>query len=587
MEARYLCAGIDLGTCFSCVYVYKDGNFTHVPFSGDCTVPSFISYSNSHFQFGRAAKRNAEHQPENTIYDIKRLIGRSMSECTNLLRASSYTFTVQGDQNDRPLYYLKLDNGSYCAMYPEQLDAYFLQYLVDEASKFIGQIIRDVVITVPAFFQSAQVYATIAAAKMAGLNVLQVMYEPSAAALASNTVNAVDRRHILVYDLGGGTFDVALMETQLNDYRVIMNDGHPLLGGQDFDNEVYNYLVQQLEEHGASVSTWNNNRRAKLRRAAEEIKKQLSVQEEVEFDVTDYGLDEEDNFFVTREEFESLISQYIELSIDICRQCIRNANLQGLDPKDIILLVGGSSYIPMVKRRLEEEFGVGRVLDNVNPNEVVAKGACITALDAYCRLYNLKSPIVIPMVHSMVVRTVSVKFNNEPDFHVVLPRGTPCKTWQTITYQAHGLIYNSTRIDVYAEDHDGTQNRIGGTTVKSFGTKTIFLKLIMNEMGMLQYCYGCEGKKSTSEGEIPLQNEIDPEELRISIQKTEIIQECVRWLKQKRDEAVRAGAPKQSVVTNIDGALQFLEGPTSHRVELKDLSSYISNFKNYVVQSMH
>ena len=585
MEEPYLCAGIDLGTCFSCVYVYKDGNFVHVPFNGECTVPSFISYSNSHFQFGRAAKRNSEHQPINTIYDIKRIIGRPMSECQGLINASHYSFMISADQNDRPFYYLQMENGTFCTVYPEQLDSYFVRYLVDEASRFIGQTIRDVVITVPAFFQSAQVYATVAAAKMAGLNVFQVMYEPSAAALASNTVNVVDRRHILVYDLGGGTFDVALMETQLNDYRVIMNDGHPLLGGQDFDNEVYNYLCEQFSDHGATVANWSKNRKAKLRQAAEEVKKQLSVQKEVEFDVTDYGLDDEDNFFITRDEFERMISGYIETSIEICKTCIRNAGLQGLDTKDIILLVGGSSYIPLVKRRLEKEFGEGRVLDNVNPNEVVAKGACITALDAYCHQYNRRCPITIPMVHSMVVRTVSVKFNNEPELHVVLPRGTPCNTWQMITYTAHGLFTN-TRIDVYAENQEGQPNRIGGTTVRGFGRRTVFFKLIMNEMGMLQYSYGCEGQKNTTEGEIPLQNEISAEELSTSIMKTQLVLQNVTWLKEMRTKAEQAGPAKQSVVTNIDGALQFLEGPTVLQVKLEELQSYVTGFRDYVVKSM-
>lgn len=581
MDTKYLCAGIDLGTCFSCVYVYKNGSFVPVPIDGNVTVPSYISYTNGQFHFGRSAKQQASRYPENTFYDVKRIIGRHMRECEQLIRYSGYPFMLVANEQDIPQYYCEVNDGCYNMLYPEQVDALFLQYLIANASAFMDGTIRDVVITVPAYFEQAQMNATYTAAAGAGLNVLRMLYEPSAAALASNYVSPQLLTHLLVYDLGGGTFDVALMKVLMNEYSVIANDGHPCLGGQDFDNEMISILLEKLSEKGVNTKRLTKRQLARLRQEAEEVKMNLTKNEDWELDISDYvdleGDDSEmDEIVITRSEFEDRIERYIDETIRICERCIGYSELRSLGENDKILLVGGSSVIPLVKRKLEERFGKGRVIQNVEPNRVVANGACVSALPSYCSRYGIVCPIELPKVHSIVVREVSVQFNNEDEV-VVMPTGTPCGEWKMISYTPR-LFQPRVCIRVYSKGIN-EKTLLGSMNEISF--HSIVFSMMMNAKGELEYNYG-KDKKSMKHGVVPLQSGISCNEVNDYIKKRDEMMKCVNTLESYKGLINQSG--NRQLIETVKKALEFFEKNGWERVPLNDIVRYSQQVLLYVKQ---
>lgn len=578
MERDYLCAGIDLGTCFSCVYVYTKGSFVPVPIDGKVTVPSYVSYTNGQFHFGNSAKQLASRYPENTFYDVKRIIGRRMRDCEQLIRYSSYPFTLVANEQDIPQYYCRMSDEYYSMLYPEQVDALFLQYLVANASAFVGGVIRDVVITVPAYFEQAQINATYTAAAGAGLNVLRMLYEPSAAALASNYVSPQVLTHLLVYDLGGGTFDVALMKVLMNEYNVFANDGHPCLGGQDFDNEMVSILLKKLSEKGVDTSRLTKRQLARLRQEGEEAKIGLTKNEDWEVDVSDY-MDEDEWIVITRGEFEERIEHYIDETIRICERCIGMSELKSLGENDKILLVGGSSVIPLVKRKLEERFGRGRVIQNVEPNRVVANGACISALRSYCDRYEVACPIVLPKVHSIVVREVSVQFNNESDV-VVMPMGTPCGEWKTISYTPQ-LFKPRVCIRVYSKGMN-EKTLIGSMNEISF--HSIVFSMMMNAKGELEYSYG-KDKKSLKYGIVPLQSGISSNEVNEYIKKRDEMKKCMKTLQSYKGLIDESG--NEELKKTVKKAMDFFEQNGWERVPLDDIIRYSQQVLFYIQQVLH
>lgn len=578
MERDYLCAGIDLGTCFSCVYVYKKGSFVPVPIDGSVTVPSYISYANGQFHFGKSAKVLASRYPENTFYDVKRIIGRRMRECEQLIRYSSYPFTLVANEQDIPQYYCRMNEEYYNLLYPEQVDALFLQYLVANASAFVGGAIRDVVITVPAYFEQAQINATYTAAAGAGLNVLRMLYEPSAAALASNYVSPQVLSHLLVYDLGGGTFDVALMKVLMNEYNVFANDGHPCLGGQDFDNEMMSIVLRKMREMGVDTSRLTKRQLARLRQESEEVKIGLTTNEDWVVDISEYT-EEDEEIVITRSEFEERIEHYIDETIRICERCITQSELKTLGTNDKILLVGGSSVIPLVKRKLEETFGEGRVIANVEPNRVVANGACINALRSYCDRYEMACPIMLPKVHSIVVREVIVQFNDEKEM-VVIPMGTPCGEWKTIEYKPKYLKLRVC-INVYSK---GMNERILLGTMNEVFLHTFVFSMMMNAKGELEYSYG-KDKKNMKYGIVPLQTGISCEEVNEYIKKRDEMKKCVSTLQSYKGLIEQSG--NVELKNTVKKALDFFEQNGWERVPLSDILRYSQQVLFYIQQVLH
>ena len=582
-------AGIDLGTCFTCVYVYHNGSYVHVPFNGNQTIPSIISYTNGCFHYGEYAKNNHPFNPSNTFYDVKRVIGLKWDQCRHVFNQSNYTFRMAASTTSDPIYYVFTGENQGFPVTPCQLDALFLQYLVQEASKTIGQTIEHVVITVPAFFTPVQTQATLDAARMAGLNVIQIMHEPSAAALASNPDAVADRSHYLVYDLGGGTFDVAILSVDGLQYSVIVNDGDLHLGGQDFDNKLYNYLIEEFENLGEDTMNWNNRKKARLRREVETIKISLSSREEVTLRGEDFGLDEEDEIVIPREKFEELIEPYINKTIAICERALgqrpdlfRIDNQFNLGPNDKILLVGGSSSIPMVRERLAQRFGK-KVWAGVDPNTIVAKGACLTAVKRYCELKGIQNgPVNNSVVHNIVVRSVFIK-SNRGDPEEILPRGMACNKWAEKELALSGLFRKEASVLLYTTGESQQTEELGSFKVvqNAWRRDKVVIKIMMDDSGKLHYWYGSE-REELGSGEVDLQNQMSSAELEAAQSRYKLIRKYTDFFREKKEEVEKRGPKFQEVYLNTTKALTFIQSIEALKTDMEKLKTFCQGYEKYI-----
>ena len=495
---HYPLLGIDLGTCFSCVYAFQNGSLVPVPIGGCNSVRSAIYMKDNIKLFGNMAISRMTNEPENVFYDIKRFIGRTYDEVTDLIRRKNYQFCIQ-QWGCIPVFVVPSGQNrvSYSVCTAEVLISHFLNYLVTEAQNYLQYKITDVVITVPAFFQVSQINMTMKAATMIGLNVLAILYEPSAAALASSLPPSLQMRHVMVYDLGGGTFDLALVETRNALYDVIGNDGDPFLGGSDFDWEMCNIIANKAYQVGVDVNGWNRQKISKLQEIAEKAKIDLSTSPFVNMDLRYIDPNIEIDFNVTRQDFEAVIKPHIDQTIAICQRLLLRKKIT-LTSTDYILLVGGSSYIPCVKSALKDAFPDTPILNNVNPAEIVAQGAAWYCLDLYCSNHKpnpLPNPLPCPRVHTIVVHSVYVQFGNSPP-KVVLQTGDRCQTVRRIQYHIgwHTGVHVSILTD--SDDHQaGHLRKLDSFEVQGFLGNAV-VEMQMNTRGELEFSFGTNRRMS-------------------------------------------------------------------------------------------
>ena len=414
--------GIDLGTCYSCVNVYRDNQVVSVPDGqGHSLIPSYVAYVSKQFYFGAAAKQLASSNPQSTVFDLKRMIAQPYSWVVRAKEENKWPFTFTSDRCGLPLLVLRDGRDSY-AQYPRYFVSLFLQYLRNCVTKYMGSAITKAVITVPAFFTISQRQVTYEAAELAGITVLSLLEEPVAATFAYSIRSDLGVKHILIYDLGGGTFDVSLIRVEGNQSHVIASDGHSKLGGQDFDQKLMDLFLARLRAHSPNSTIFGRRLNA-LRHLAEEKKKELSQSEECSVSLmTSAG--NSLLFTLTRGEFEQLIDDSIRETISICRWVLGSVS-PAIDATqvDIVVLVGGSSRIPLVERRLHEAFPLSEVRKNINMQEVVAQGACMEAVNRECASHGY--PFVFSgNVTPMVVRTIGVRVGGCGSVVPVLLRGS-------------------------------------------------------------------------------------------------------------------------------------------------------------------
>ena len=414
--------GIDLGTCYSCVNVYRDNQVVSVPDGqGHSLIPSYVAYVSKQFYFGAAAKQLASSNPQSTVFDLKRMIAQPYSWVVRAKEENKWPFTFTSDRCGLPLLVLRDGRDSY-AQYPRYFVSLFLQYLRNCVTKYMGSAITKAVITVPAFFTISQRQVTYEAAELAGITVLSLLEEPVAATFAYSIRSDLGVKHILIYDLGGGTFDVSLIRVEGNQSHVIASDGHSKLGGQDFDQKLMDLFLARFRAHSPNSTIFGRRLNA-LRHLAEVKKKELSQSEECSVSLmTSAG--NSLLFTLTRGEFEQLIDDSIRETISICRRVLGSVS-PAIDATqvDIVVLVGGSSRIPLVERRLHEAFPLSEVRKNINMQEVVAQGACMEAVNRECASHGY--PFVFSgNVTPMVVRTIGVRVGGCGSVVPVLLRGS-------------------------------------------------------------------------------------------------------------------------------------------------------------------
>ncbi len=365
--------GIDLGTTNSCVAVISGGDPQVINNEeGSRTTPSVVAFTNKGERLvGQTARRQAVTNPNKTIFSAKRFIGMKTSDMKEEISRVPYEVTKSSDGSCR----IKVDNKDYS---PQEISAQVLSKLKEAAESYLGEEINEAVITVPAYFNDAQRQATRDAGKIAGLEVKRIINEPTAAALAYG-MDKKGEQKIAVYDLGGGTFDISILEIDAGVVEVLSTNGDTHLGGDDFDNVLIDYIVDEFKnESGVDVSG-DSMVMQRLKEAAEKAKIELSSTQSTDvnlpFLTADASGPKHLNLTLSRSKFEQLIDGLVQRSLEPVKSALKDAGLQNSEIDEVIL-VGGSTRTPMVKRAVEDLFGK-KCNTSVNPDEVVALGAAV------------------------------------------------------------------------------------------------------------------------------------------------------------------------------------------------------------------
>ena len=344
--------GIDLGTTNSCVSVMEGGEAVVIPNAeGDRTTPSVVAFTkNGERLVGQIAKRQAVTNPDNTVISIKRDMGTNKK------------VTINGEE-----------------FTPQEISAMILQKLKTDAENYLGQKVTEAVITVPAYFSDSQRQATKDAGKIAGLNVLRIINEPTAAALAYGVDKESNEQKVLIYDLGGGTFDVSILEIGDGVFEVLATSGNNKLGGDDFDEKIIEFLVSEFKKEQGIDLAKDNMAMQRLKEAAENAKKELSQAGQttinLPFITADANGPKHMNITLTRAKFEELIRPLVEKTLEPVNQALKDAKLSASD-LDQILLVGGSTRVPLVQEEVKKITGK-EPHKGINPDECVSLGAAI------------------------------------------------------------------------------------------------------------------------------------------------------------------------------------------------------------------
>merc|ERR1712172_74745 len=396
MAGKRVAVGIDLGTTYSCVGTFQHGKVEIIANDqGNRTTPSYVAFTDTEKLIGDAAKNQVAMNPNNTIFDAKRLIGRKFNDSTVQSDMKHWPFQVI-DQNGLPR--LKVEYQNEEKMFtPEEISSMVLVKMKETAEAYLGTPVNEAVITVPAYFNDSQRQATKDAGVIAGLNVLRIINEPTAAAIAyglDKKKGQVKENTVLIFDLGGGTFDVSILSIDEGIFEVKATAGDTHLGGEDFDNRMVDHFIKEFQRKHKKDMTQNKRAIRRLRTACERPKRTLSAssQANIEIDSLYEGVD----FYtsITRARFEEMCSDLFKGNLEPVEKSLRDAKMDKSSIDDIVL-VGGSTRIPKIQQMLSEFFNGKDLNKSINPDEAVAYGAAVQAAVLTNAMDQSQAPVLV------------------------------------------------------------------------------------------------------------------------------------------------------------------------------------------------
>ncbi|XP_015925984.1 endoplasmic reticulum chaperone BiP [Parasteatoda tepidariorum] len=370
--------GIDLGTTYSCVGVFKNGRVEIIANDqGNRITPSYVAFTaEGERLIGDAAKNQLTSNPENTIFDAKRLIGRDWNEPTVQRDVKYFPFRVM-EKHSKP--HIEVDTTQGKKIFaPEEISAMVLTKMKETAEAYLGKKVSHAVVTVPAYFNDAQRQATKDAGSIAGLNVLRIINEPTAAAIAYGLDKREGEKNVLVFDLGGGTFDVSLLTIDNGVFEVVATNGDTHLGGEDFDQRVMEHFMKVYKKKTGKDIRKDNRAVQKLRREVEKAKRTLSSAHQARIEIESFFEGDDLSETLTRAKFEELNMDLFRSTMKPVQKVLEDADLQKKDIDEIVL-VGGSTRIPKIQQLVKEFFNGKEPSRGINPDEAVAYGAAVQA----------------------------------------------------------------------------------------------------------------------------------------------------------------------------------------------------------------
>jgi L1 cell adhesion molecule like protein len=373
-----LSLGIDLGTTYSCVAYWWNGKVDVIPNeTGARITPSIVSFTKTERIIGDGAKAQAVRNFENTVYDAKRLIGRTFDDPEVQKDIKLWPFKVINDpETKKPKMQVKFKE-KIETFFPEEISSFILSKMKQIAKDYIGKEVTDAIVTCPAYFNDLQRKATQMAGKLAGLNVIRIINEPTAAAIAYGLINEENKtaKNVLIFDLGGGTFDVTILHIDGTIFEVKSTCGDMHLGGEDFDNVLVEHCINEFKEQTGHDISKNQKAIRRLKSECEKMKKNLSTQDEVTLDLDALAEGEDFQITIARPEFQDMCKSHFDKTIPIVQTALKDANLKK-EQIDEIVLVGGSTRIPKIQQMVKEFFNK-EPCKKVHPDEAVAIGAAI------------------------------------------------------------------------------------------------------------------------------------------------------------------------------------------------------------------